>query len=326
VETRSRAPDVVQAPDALGPVTWLLLAILGSILAGGLGMAATLTPVRCLISLTATAIVVGVGLLAINGLWGGRPWALLSVRFLIGSQLLIGLLLAIGIHPFFFLLPDVLGLLAGFAVAAAIPAITSGSFTDWVSQSDLRSQVLSGLAVVLIIGGSVGSAAAASMPDPTQASRDSLIVRAAASCRAGSATVTIDVTWSQTDLWPKGPFGHMSDMLEVLLDDQITGSPHPIGTLTANFQWSVTDSSLKSSASPAVTTVGPAQTLTPDNWAATGDGFVMVIAHDALQAGHDYHFVGTSPTNLPNQFPKRAVIDYRHGDRFTKTVEVGCVA
>ena len=168
METRSRAPEVVEAPDSLGPVTWLLLAILGSILAGGLGMAGTLTPVRCLVSLTATAIVVGVGLLAINGLWRGQRWALLGVRVLIGLQLLVGLLLAIGIHPFFFLLPDDLGLLGGFAVAAAVPVIASGSFSDWVSESDLRSQVLSWLAVVLIIGGSVGSAAASSMPDPTR--------------------------------------------------------------------------------------------------------------------------------------------------------------
>jgi hypothetical protein len=319
-------PEVVQTPDALGPVTLLLLAILASILAGGLGMAGTLTPVRCLVSLTATGIVVGVGLLALSRLWGGRRWALAGVRALLGLQLLIGLLLAIGIHPFFFLLPDALGLLAGFAVAAAVSAVASGSFTDWVSPSDLRSQVLSGLAVVSIIGGSVGSAAAASLPDPTQVSQDALTVRATASCRAGSATVTIDVTWSRTDLWPKGPFGHMSDTFEVLLDDQMPGSPPPMGTLTANFQWSVTDSSSESSASPAAATIGPAQTLTPDNWAATGDGFVMVIAHDALQAGHDYHLVGTSPTNLPSQFPRRAVIDYRHGDRFTKTVEVGCGA
>jgi hypothetical protein len=326
VETRNRAPEVVEAPDALGPVTWLLLAILGGMLAGGLGLAGTLTPVRCLVSLTATVIVVGVGLLAINGLWRGQWWALLCVRVLIGLQLLIGLLLAIGIHPFFFLLPDGLGLLAGFAVAAAVPIITSASFSDWVSESDLRSQVLSWLAVVLIIGGSVGSAAAASMPDPTQVSQDALIVRAAASCRTGSATVTVDVTWSQTDLWPKGPFGHMSDMVEVLLDDQTPGGPDPIGTMTGSFQWTVTDRSARSSASPVVTTVGPAQTLTPDTWAATGDAAVLVIAHDALQAGHDYHIVGTSPTNMPSQLPKRAVIDYRHGDRFTKTVEVGCGA
>jgi hypothetical protein len=80
-----------------------------------------------------------------------------------------------------------------------------------------------------------------------------------------------------------------------------------------------------SSASPVVTWIGPAESFTPDTWAATGDAFLLVIAHDALQAGHDYHIVGTGQTNLPDQFPKRAVIDYRHGDRFTKTVEVGCV-
>jgi hypothetical protein len=67
VEDQKRAPEIVELPAAIGPVTWLVLASLGGVLVGGLGVAGGSIPVRCLVSLISTAIVVGLGLLAILG-------------------------------------------------------------------------------------------------------------------------------------------------------------------------------------------------------------------------------------------------------------------
>jgi len=325
VDSREAArKDPERAPAVLEPINAVLLAIVFGELVAGLGIAGALTPLRCLLSLAATTFGVGTALFAIRRLGRGELWALRYLQLVVGIQLAVGLLLAVGIHPFFFRLAEPVGLLGGFAAAAALPVLLGQEVADWAWRADGLRLYVAGAITVAAIVATTGPVAATSISDPTQAPSDALTVRATVDCRAGSATVTMDVTWSRTDLWPSGPFGHMSDGITVLLDEQLPGAPQPAGTVAVDFAWTVTDRSPGNSASPAVYPAGPARDFAPGAWAALGEGFDLVIGHETLQAGHDYHIVGTSPTNMPSQFPRRAVIEYRHGDRFTRTVEVGC--
>ncbi len=326
MESGSREPEIVEAPGSLGLVMLLVLVLVMGMLWADLGPLWALTPVRLLLGLIATALGVGATLLAARGLWTGHRWALQAVQFLIGMQIIVTVFIAVGGGPFFYLLPGPFEILIGLAAAAAAPAILSERMTAWAWQSTRWSRILAGLTISAIVVGAIGPVVAQVMPDPTQVGADALTVRASAACRLGSASVTIDVLWSRTDLWPEGPFGRMSDTLTVLLDNLPPGSSRPIGTQFGDFAWKVSDSLPASSASPAVANVGPAGTDTPDTWATIGIPFELVIAHDALRAGHDYHFVGTSATNLPGLYPKRLFVEYAHGDRFSKTVEVGCGA
>lgn len=321
-EAARKAPGRV--PAVLEPITAVMFAIVIGEVVAGLGIAGALTPLRFILSLAATTFGVGTALFAIRGLGRGQLWALRYVQLVVGIQLGIGLLLAFGVHPFFFRLPEPIGLLGAFAAAAALPAVLGEEMTDWAWRADgLRPYVAGAIAVAAVVA-TAGPVAATSISDPTQVPSDALTVRATAQCRTGAATVTIDVTWSRTDLWPGGPFGHMSDRITVLMDELPPGAPQPNGTVAADFSWTVADRSPVNSASPAVYTAGQAQDFTPGAWAALGEGFDLVIGHEALQAGHEYHVVGTSPTNMPSQFPRRAVIEYQHGDRFTQIVEIGC--
>jgi hypothetical protein len=166
-----------------------------------------------------------------------------------------------------------------------------------------------------------GPGFAPAIPDPTQVGPEALTLSANARCVGSTASVAIDVAWSRSDLWPDGPFGHIQDMIVVTIDEQQVGSPQPIGTYAAQFTWSVTDYPPGNPGSPATHDVGPAGSFTPPGWEATGDGYVLVTASDALQAGHTYHIVGESPSD-PRA--RRVWVEYQHGDRFAKHVEVVC--
>jgi hypothetical protein len=319
------AAETANEPAGLVWVVGIVMAIVAGAFAGGMGLANELTPIRCAIVTIATIAGGGTGMLTIVALINGLRWGLLGAAVWIGYQAVVAILIIAGAHPAISRLPEDLALLVGIAAAFGVPLIASRPLRWWAVRPARRSSILLALTVASICVAAAGQAAATSIPDPTQVSADALSLRATATCEAGSVTVGVDVTWSRTDPWPEGPFGHMSDHLAILLDLNAPGSGAPTGSVANAFAWTVTDLSPQNSAAPVTRQVGAAKDFTPPAW-GTGENYILYVDHEALQAGHDYHFVGTSRTSLGDQLARRLFVDYRHGNRFEKSLQVACTS
>jgi hypothetical protein len=176
-------------------------------LLGGIVVMNGLTPLRMLVVVLTTILLLSMTLLAYRALALRQQWALAFLRVLTVA-FIADFALELALKP----------ITISFLGILAIPVVFAAFGQDlalWVGGSRHTGRVLGGLVVASVVLGFGTPQLVAAMPDPTQASPTDLSMVVRIDCtRSGglvmNGTVTATIRWARTDFLPSGLGSSMS--------------------------------------------------------------------------------------------------------------------
>ena len=343
-------PAVAPAPDrprGFDRLRLFLIAVAISQLITGAFLVAILSPVRGAVIGAAALLSAAICVIAARALALRQPWALEVARVAVVAAI-VSAVVQLYLHPITVSVVGVVG------VVALGPAF-GRRVREWLGESDrVGPRLRAGVAAVLI-GGFLLPAAAAVMPDPSEASASDLSLTVSLECTSDSygilqVAVHADVIWRRTDIWPNGPLdvGSNRDELALWVDDG-SGAVASASDNTFGFTpdgglnipaWAlhpqVIDYAPDGPKSTDPPFDGPAFVTgwsSPANFPASGPladlagpDVALEIQPETLQAGHRYRvnwFGGPFRVNGPGVL-KDMVVQYNHLGRWGEKAVVAC--
>jgi hypothetical protein len=278
---------------------------------GSTAIASGLSPVRAVLVMGFAIPAVMLMVLAAMALGRRQQWAR-DVAIVVNV-----IALATGIHQMV-TTPGLISLNVFFSGILLFVATTSpGELGEWVRGSRTIPAAGSLAILTIVLGAALLPAAAAELPDPTQAGPDDLHVSAALGCEPDLITVTVDVRWERTSLLPGG-LANVGDYGDLLL---LELAPEPWLDV---IEWPalVDRASGHTVAEPGIVAAIHAEAI--EN---TGGTHAIPIGWDVLRAGRTYRATWLlDPTRLDEPELGSTVIgvEYHHADTFRWETIVRC--
>ena len=333
-----RADDGAQ-PGSIGALRLLVaIASLMTVLAGIAGVLDLTPAFAAAVAIVAGWSVVG-SILVYRGLGLGRRWALLAAAVL-ASVIVYSGIQQVSDAPEGTTIIPVLGI---FAAACLLWLWGDADrVSAYVAGSPPIGRLLGSTLVLALVAPGFLLAALPAIRDPTQASAADVAMTAGMTCGTGpgpatgdpavdsqpTATLTVDLEWSRTDLAPEGLVGLVngSDLDDTAGFRVLEPEPFVLEDGGALPRW------LADLKAPAIdTTTGEtigwfgASSPSVERIPATIGSFTVGIDNGRIRAGHPIRIVWALTPSLdgPQTWP-RAEVAYAHLDRFVMIGTVGC--
>lgn len=243
---------------------------------GTIGIAATATPVRAVITVGFGIAATAIMFLAAAALGRRQRWAL-DVAVVVN---------VIGIGYGLWTMATTPGLVSLNVIASGLLLLLAVSERErlgrWVRRSRPISTALSVAILVTIVGGSASAAMIDRLPDPTQAGSDDLHLTASMTCRdevPRGGTVSVELRWDRLDTLPGG-IGRMNGY-----GDMLVLETHPLMASAFGYPFLTDVATGVQVAEPNV--IPPAGERVLENESLSGPAMVG-IEHHRLEAGRLY--------------------------------------